>query len=138
MYRDFFRSRDILKVGDKQYVIYRLDALEKAGLTELGKLPYSIRIMLEAALRQCNDSEITREDVMNIAAWSPHPASPISSGNGGGAGGGRPGIPFLPARVIMQDFSGLPAVVDLAAMRTAIARWAVTRNPSIRLCRLTW
>jgi aconitate hydratase len=122
MYHDFFRSRDILKVSDKQYVIYRLDALEKAGLTKLGKLPYSIRIMLEAALRQCNDSEITQEDVKNIAAWSPHPASPISTGNGEGVGGGRPGIPFLPARVIMQDFSGLPAVVDLAAMRTAIAR----------------
>jgi aconitate hydratase len=123
MYHDFFKSRDILKIGDKQYVIYRLDALENVGLTKLRKLPYSIRIILEAALRQCNDSEITQEDVKNIAAWTPAlPTSPPFSLKMGGAGEGRPGIPFLPARVIMQDFSGLPAVVDLAAMRTAIAR----------------
>ncbi len=105
---DLFKSRDVLKVGNKQYVYYRLDALEKAGLTKLSKLPYSIRIVLEAALRQCNGKEITREDVKNIAAWTPK--------------GARPGIPFLPARVVMQDFTGVPAVVDLAAMRSAVAR----------------
>jgi aconitate hydratase A / 2-methylisocitrate dehydratase len=105
---DFFNARDVLKVGDKEYVIYRLDALEKAGLTSLQKLPFSIRIVLEAALRQCNDSEITQQDVKNIAAWTPQ--------------GTRPGIPFLPARVVMQDFTGVPAVVDLAAMRSAVAR----------------
>ena len=108
MYDDLFKSRDILKVGDKRYVIYRLQALEQAGLVKLSKLPYSIRILLEGALRQCNGKEITQEDIRNIAAWTP--------------AGVRPGIPFLPARVIMQDFSGIPAVVDLAAMRTAIAR----------------
>ena len=118
MFNDFFKSRNILQVGNKQYIIYRLDALEKAGLTKLSQLPYSIRIMLEAALRQCNDAEITQDDVKNIAAWTPAPP-PVSAK---GVGWSRPGIPFLPARVIMQDFSGLPAVVDLAAMRTAIAR----------------
>ncbi|GAB4464664.1 MAG: aconitate hydratase AcnA [Anaerolineales bacterium] len=105
---DFFNARDILKVGSREYVIYRLDALEKAGLTHLKRLPFSIRIVLEAALRQCNDREITQQDVKNIAAWKPR--SP------------RPGIPFLPARVVMQDFTGVPAVVDLAAMRAAVAR----------------
>ena len=105
---DFFNARDVLRVGDKQYVVYRLDALEKAGLTSLNKLPFSIRIVLEAALRQCNDKEITQTDVKNIAAWTPK--------------GLRPGIPFLPARVLMQDFTGVPAVVDLAAMRSAVAR----------------
>ncbi len=105
---DFFNAREVLKVGDKQYVVYRLDALEKAGLTSLNKLPFSIRIVLEAALRQCNDKEITQTDVKNIAAWTPK--------------GLRPGIPFLPARVLMQDFTGVPAVVDLAAMRSAVAR----------------
>ena len=59
MVHDPFKSRDILNVGNKQYVIYRLDALEKAGLTRLDKLPYSIRVLLEAALRQCNGKEIT-------------------------------------------------------------------------------
>jgi len=58
---DNFKARDLLKVGKKQYIIYRLDALEKAGLTEIKRLPFSIRIMLEAALRQCNDSEINRK-----------------------------------------------------------------------------
>jgi aconitate hydratase len=105
---DLFKSRDVLSVGKKKYVYFRLDALEKAGLTQLSKLPYSIRIVLEAALRQCNDKEITQEDVKNIASWTPK--------------GARPGIPFLPGRVVMQDFTGVPAVVDLAAMRAAVAR----------------
>jgi aconitate hydratase len=105
---DLFKSRDVLSVGKKKYVYFRLDALEKAGLTQLSKLPYSIRIVLEAALRQCNDKEITQADVKNIAAWTPK--------------GARPGIPFLPGRVVMQDFTGVPAVVDLAAMRAAVAR----------------
>ena len=106
--KDFFNARDTLKVGEKEYTYYRLDALEKAGLTQLSRLPYSIRIVLEAALRQCNDNEITQQDVKNIAAWT--------------AKGERPGIPLLPARVVMQDFTGVPAVVDLAAMRSAVAR----------------
>ncbi len=105
---DFFNSRDVLKVGNQQYVIFKLDALEKAGLTQLKRLPYSIRIVLEAALRQCNYKEITQNDVKNIASWT--------------AKGARPGIPLLPARVVMQDFTGVPAVVDLAAMRAAVAR----------------
>ena len=105
---DFFNARDVIKVGESEYTIFRLDALEKAGLTNLRRLPYSIRIVLEAALRQCNDKEITQTDVKNIAAWTPK--------------GLRPGIPFLPARVLMQDFTGVPAVVDLAAMRSAVAR----------------
>ncbi len=106
---DFFNARATLNIDGKTYTYYRLDALEKAGLTELRRLPFSIRVLLEAALRQCNDREITQEDVRNIASWKPIDAS-------------RPGIPFLPARVIMQDFTGVPAVVDLAAMRAAVAR----------------
>ncbi|HEX9389452.1 MAG TPA: aconitate hydratase AcnA [Anaerolineales bacterium] len=105
---DFFNARDLLKVGEKEYVIYRLDTLEKAGLVDLKLLPFSIRVLLEAALRQCSDKEITQADVKNIAAWT--------------AKGVRPGIPFLPGRVILQDFTGVPAVVDLAAMRSAVAR----------------
>ena len=67
---DFFNARDTLTVGDKKYTYYRLDALEKAGLTQLSRIPYSIRIVLEAALRQCNDNEISQEDVKNIASWT--------------------------------------------------------------------
>ena len=112
--QDLFNARDTLTAGHGTYTYYRLDALEKEGLTELKRLPFSIRVVLEAALRQCNEREITKKDVKNIAAWTPLP-SPLQ-------GGGRPGIPFLPARVVMQDFTGVPAVVDLAAMRSAVAR----------------
>lgn len=111
MTNDFFHAQDILKTQSGEYLIYRLDALEEAGLTRLSRLPFSIRILLEAALRQCNGREITVEDVKNIAAWTPTPPP-----------AGRPGIPFLPARVVMQDFTGVPAIVDLAAMRSAVAR----------------
>jgi aconitate hydratase len=106
--QDYFNARDTLKTSHGTYTYYRLDALEKAGLTDLKRLPFSIRIVLEAALRQCNEREITQGDVKNIAAWTPK--------------GERPGMPFLPARVVMQDFTGVPAVVDLAAMRSAVAR----------------
>src|SRR5687768_935631 len=105
---DFFNARDVLKVGDKEYVIYRLDALEKAGLTNLKSLPFSIPTVPGAALRQCNEQEIKQSDVKNIAAWTPT--------------GARPGIPFLPARVVMQDFTGVPAVVGLGGMCAAVAR----------------
>ena len=117
--QDFFNSRAVLQVGEKNYTIFRLDALEKAGLTRLERLPFSIRILLEAALRQCNEQEITRLDVQNIAAWS---SFSTPSSKKGSAAGAPPGIPFLPARVVMQDFTGVPAVVDLAAMRTAVKR----------------
>jgi len=106
--QDFFNARDTLKTDHGTYTYYRLEALEKASLTDLKRLPFSIRIVLEAALRQCNDREITQEDVRNIAAWKPRSE--------------RPGIPFLPSRVVMQDFTGVPAVVDLAAVRAAVAR----------------
>ena len=108
MSKDFFNSRTKLKTSHGEYTIFSLAALEKAGLAKLAKLPYSIRVMLEAALRQCNDNEITQQDVKNIAGWQPS--------------GARMGIPFLPARVVMQDFTGVPAVVDLAAMREAVSR----------------
>ncbi|HSR20380.1 MAG TPA: aconitate hydratase AcnA [Anaerolineales bacterium] len=101
-----FNALDVLRVGGEHYRYYRLDALEKAGLTLLASLPYSIRVLLEAALRQCNEREIKAADVQRIGAWTPR--------------GDRLGIPFLPARVIMQDFTGVPAVVDLAAMRSAV------------------
>ncbi len=109
MSQDHFNARDVLKTEHGKYVFYRLDALEKAGLTKLSKLPFSIRVLLESALRQCDGKGITEDDVKRIAAWTP--AAP-----------NRPGIPYKPSRVIMQDFTGVPAVVDLAAMRSAVAR----------------
>lgn len=107
---DYFNARGMLKTSRGNYTIYSLPALEKAGLARLDRMPFSIRILLESALRQCNEREITQQDVINLAGWQPKPA------------GTRPSLPFAPARVLMQDFTGVPAVVDLAAMRSAMKR----------------
>ncbi len=88
---------------------YRLGRLEQLGLVRLSELPYSIRMLLEAVLRNCDGFEVTEEDVRSLAAWKPVAAQ-------------RPEVPFKPARVVLQDFTGVPAVVDLAAMRSAVAR----------------
>ena len=109
MLEDHFRTRDTFHTRQGEFIFYRLANLERQGLTEIDRLPFSIRIMLESVLRQCNDREITQADVVNLAGWQPNPAS-------------RHSLPFRPARVIMQDFTGVPAVVDLAAMRSAMAR----------------
>ena len=109
MQYDLFNAKGIFETSWGSLLIYRLDKLESEGLTHLSQLPYSIRIMLESVLRQCNGKEIVREDVINLAGWTPNP-------------GNRPALPFCPARVIMQDFTGVPAIVELAAMREAMAR----------------
>ncbi len=109
MPQDYFNAKDTLKTSRGDYTIYRLAQLEKDGLTNLAKLPYSIRVMLESVLRQCNGKEITQQHVTDLAGWQPTVDK-------------RPVLPFKPARVVMQDFTGVPAVVDLAAMRSAVAR----------------
>ncbi len=92
--------------GSVSYVA--LEAIQKAGFTDVPTLPFSIKVLLEAALRQVDDFQVRVEDVESIARW------------GGGAAPVE--IPFKPARVLMQDFTGVPAVVDLAALRSATAR----------------
>ena len=95
--------------GNSQAVIYRLDQLEKARLGSISRLPFSIKILLEALLRHCDGERVTEEDVTTLARWqAKQPA-------------GRE-LPFQPARVLLQDFTGVPAVVDLAAMRAAMKR----------------
>ncbi|HSR47487.1 MAG TPA: aconitate hydratase AcnA [Anaerolineales bacterium] len=88
---------------------FRLLSLEEAGLTRLETLPFSIRVLLESVLRQADGQLSGMDAVRAVADWKPKQDS-------------RPEIPFLPARVLMQDFTGVPAVVDLAAMRSALAR----------------
>jgi aconitate hydratase len=109
MESDFFQTKDIIELSNQRYQIYRLDKLEQQGLTQINRLPYSIRIMLESLLRQCNGREITQDDVINLAGWE-------------GRATNRPALPFRPARVLMQDFTGVPAIVELAAMRSAMFR----------------
>jgi aconitate hydratase len=106
---DIFSAKDSLKTPHGTYTIFRLDRLERDGLTNIDRLPFTIRIILESLLRQYNGKEITHQDVINLCRWMPHDSN-------------RPPMPFLPARVIMQDFTGVPAIVDLAAMRSAMHR----------------
>src|SRR5687767_372058 len=103
---DSFGSRSTLQVGDQSYEIFRLDALQ-AGY-DVARLPYSIKILLENLLRNEDGQAITREDVESVARWvaSDAPSQEIA---------------YTPARVLMQDFTGVPAIVDLAAMRDAMA-----------------
>ena len=107
--QDYFNAKGTFETGSGSAVIYRLAALEKAGVTTIARLPFSIRVLLEAALRQADGFEITRDAVETIARWSPETAGTVE-------------IPFKPARVVLQDFTGVPSVVDLAAMRGAMAR----------------
>jgi len=104
---DEFGARAELESSGGSGAIYRIQKLQEDGIADVNRLPFSIKILLEAALRQCDGFEITREDVERIARWSPQTA-------------GKEEIPFKPARVVMQDFTGVPAVVDLAVMRDAV------------------
>ena len=90
-------------------IYYRLAALEEQGIGQVSRLPFSIKVLLEAALRNNNGFEVTDEDVTRLAQWSPEP-------------GKKQEIPFKPARVILQDFTGVPSLVDLAALRSAMKR----------------
>jgi aconitate hydratase len=102
---DSFGARATLDVGDTEYEIFRLDALQERF--DVARLPYSIKVLLENALRLEDGESVTSKDVETIASWDAQ-AEPSDE------------IPFQPARVLMQDFTGVPAVVDLAAMRDAM------------------
>ena len=105
---DHFGARKSLDSGSGPVWIYRLESLAESGFN-LARLPYSIRIMLEALLRGCDGFTVMEEDVTNMASYNPKAPDRVE-------------IPFSPARVLLQDFTGVPAVVDLAAMRSAMAR----------------
>ena len=99
-----------LTVGGRRYTICRLAELEKRALADVRRLPYSIRILLENVLRHAREPYMTEEMLVELARWEPRDRRPVD-------------IAYMPARVILQDFTGVPAVVDLAAMRSAMARW---------------
>jgi aconitate hydratase len=104
---DSFKCRKILKVGTKSYVHYSLPAAEKNGLRGISRLPFSMKVLLENLLRHEDGRTVTKEDIQAFAHWLKTKSSERE-------------IPFRPARVLMQDFTGVPAVVDLAAMRDAM------------------
>ncbi len=106
---DSFGARGTFETGSGQAEIYRLSALSQAGIGHVDRLPFSIKVLLENALRNLDGREVTEDDVRNLAHWSPDNKEAVE-------------IPFKPARVILQDFTGVPCVVDLAALRSAMVR----------------
>ncbi|WP_067847865.1 aconitate hydratase AcnA [Alicyclobacillus mali (ex Roth et al. 2021)] len=104
---NLFQSKQNLAVGGKSYTYYRLNALQEQGVADISRLPISIKILLESVLRQYDGRVITEEHVRELANWNAQ--NPAKSE-----------VPFKPARILLQDFTGVPVVVDLAAMRTAM------------------
>ncbi len=104
---DSFKCQKTLKVGAKTYVYYSLPAAEKNGLKGISKLPYSMKVLLENMLRNEDDRTVKKADIVAFAQWAKKKTLEHE-------------IAFRPARVLMQDFTGVPAVVDLAAMRNAM------------------
>jgi aconitate hydratase len=108
-YVDSFATRKALAVGNESYDIFRLDLLEKAGFKNVSRLPVSLKVLLENLLRQEDNHHVNKADIEALANWNPKVKSDKE-------------IAFMPARVLMQDLTGVPAVVDLAAMREAMKR----------------
>ncbi len=106
---DLFGARDTFDTGTGTGTVYRLDRLVDHGFRNIDRLPFSIKVLLESVLRHCDDYVYTRDHVAMLADYDPKAPA-------------REEIPFMPARVLLQDFTGVPAVVDLAAMRSAMAR----------------
>jgi aconitate hydratase len=104
-----FGSRGDLDLGGVSAAYYRLHELERQGLGTIDRLPFSIRVLLENVLRHCGNGVVTEDHVGALAGWTAENRDPAE-------------VPFMPARVVLQDFTGVPAVVDLAAMRDATAR----------------
>ncbi len=105
--KNSFSARATLQAAGNSFEIYRLDALERSGIGHVARLPFSLKVLLENLLRHEDDRFVHPEDVRALAAWQ-------------AVGGAEKEISFMPARVLLQDFTGVPAVVDLAAMRDAI------------------
>ena len=105
---DSFRSRQTLTVGDKSYTYYSIPHAEQAGLADATALPFSMKVILENLLRFEDDRSVKKDDISATVAWL------------GNRGKVETEIAFRPSRVLRQDFTGVPAMVDLAAMRDAM------------------
>ncbi len=104
-----FGARASFDTGSGTASLYRLNRLQDDGIADVSRLPFSIKVLLEAALRTCDGYEVTEEDVVTLAKWDAKQPAQVE-------------LPFKPARVILQDFTGVPTLVDLAAMRSAMRR----------------
>ena len=110
-YKDVFGARSTLDSALGTVSYYHLDSLRQHGIQNLDRLPFTVKIILENMLRHLDGELVNEADVRALANWTP-----------GSAAGSEAEYPFLPGRVLLQDFTGVPAVADLAAMRSAVAR----------------
>src|SRR5258708_15935836 len=114
---NLFETLQTFDLGNgQQGVFYSLPQLEKAGVGAISKLPASIRLVLESVLRNCDGKKVSEANVKELANWKPTETRTAE-------------IPFVVARIVLQDFTGVPLLVDLAAMRSAVAK--LGKNPKI-------
>ncbi len=113
---DTFNAKADLTVGDRTYEIFNITAPALSGRYDIARLPYSIKVLLENLLRHEDGPHVSADDIVAVADWGANP-----EGHGQAAGDAAHEIAFTPERVLMQDFTGVPGVVDLAAMRDALA-----------------
>lgn len=104
-----YGAEQSLKTESGEYRFFNLNALADHGFDRVDRLPYSIRVLLESCLRNLDGFVVSEKDVANLANWNPKQPNAVE-------------IPFKPGRVVLQDFTGVPAVVDLAALRSAMVR----------------
>src|SRR5215475_7618847 len=115
--QNLFKTLQTFDLGNgKQGSFYSLPQLEKSGVGPVSKLPVSIRIVLESVLRNCDGKKVSEASVRALANWQPNAERTEE-------------IPFVVARIVLQDFTGVPLLVDLAAMRSAVAR--LKKNPGV-------
>src|SRR5215469_5708860 len=108
---DMFGARASLQSSGGTTMYFQLDSLTRRGISDIDRLPFTVKILLENALRFAGGEHVTEETVLSLAHWVPGRASQANRE-----------YPFMPSRVLLQDFTGVPAVADLAAMRSAVAR----------------
>ena len=107
--KDPFNAKATLKTSSGEVTIFRLDALKALAPSGIDRLPFSIKILLENLLRNVDGFQVSEKDVRQLAGWNAKAPAPVE-------------LPFKPGRVVLQDFTGVPAVVDLAALRSAMKR----------------
>ena len=112
--KDSFGASAELETKSGKILYYRLGTLTEKGIADISRLPFSIKVLVEALIRSENGMDVTKDDVLSLANYNPQSPPHVE-------------IPFKPARVLLQDFTGVPCVVDLAAMRSVMTRFG--RNP---------
>ncbi|NLX13302.1 MAG: aconitate hydratase AcnA [Phycisphaerales bacterium] len=107
--KDSIKAEAVLQTNSGKFTIYRIAAIQEQGIADIHNLPFSIKVLLENTLRNLDGFQVTTENVIGLAQWQPKPPKAVE-------------LPFKPGRVILQDFTGVPTVVDLAAMRSAMKK----------------